>query len=82
MCIRDSSNPAPAFTRRETPPQLGPGAVRFQIVHIDAVLRQQGQHVLRRPDQFGDVAILQRQPQGAKAFLIVGACLLYTSRCV
>ena len=66
-------NGTPAFAGGKAAPDFGPGAVGLQVVHIDALLRQKGQHVLRCADQFGRAAILQRQTQGAEAVLVFGA---------
>ena len=65
---------AAAFALRKAAPDLGAGAVGLQVVHVDAVLAEQRQHILRGADQLGDGAILQRAAQGAKALLVVGRC--------
>ena len=45
--------PARFRPRRKAPPQLGPGAFGAQVIHVDALLRQQGQHVLLTVDGQG-----------------------------
>ena len=63
---------AATFAIGKTAPHLGAGTIRGQVIHIDAFLAEQGQHILCGTDQFGDGAILQRVPQGAKAGTILG----------
>jgi hypothetical protein len=63
---------APTFPGGKAAPKVGARQVGLQVIHVDAVLAQQGQHILRRADQLGDGPVLQRQTQGAETVLVVG----------
>ena len=60
------------FTFRELAPDLGTGAVGPQIVHVDAILTEQGQHILRGLHKLRHMPILQSAAQSAETFLILG----------
>ena len=64
-------NCLPPFALGKATPDLGLGALRLEVVHIDAVLGQQRQHVLCGADQFRGRPVFQRQPQGAEPGLVV-----------
>ncbi len=53
----------PRVALGETAPDFGTRHVGAQIVHVDAVLAQQGQHVLRGLHQLRRVAVLERAAQ-------------------
>ena len=52
------------------PPDLGARAVGAQVVHIDAVLAEQGQHVLRGLHQLRGGAVFQRTAQRVEPGLV------------
>ncbi len=69
--------PKAAMARPRSPPgkaapDLGAGHVGAQVVHVDAVLRQQGQHVLAGLHQLRRLTVAQGLAQGGEAGLVLG----------
>jgi len=56
----------------ELAPDFGACTVGAQVIHIDTVLTEQCQHVLRGLHQLGRIAVFQRLAQRRKAFGILG----------